>query len=126
VDLITVRRGAGPVFEIRVRGHSVRCSRAGGEAGPTPVELLAGSLGACIAMAVQDRCDRRGHGDGEVRVDLALEMADGPRRVAGIVADVTIPRDVPGEEADRVRRVARGCVVHETLAHPPQVDVDIV
>ena len=124
MDLITVSRGAGPGFEIRVRGHSVRASLAGGAEGPTPAELLAGALGACVAMAVQDRCDRRGHGGGEVRVSLAVELAGEPRRIGGIAADVELPPGVPEDERERIRRVAEHCVIHETLAHPPRVEIE--
>jgi uncharacterized OsmC-like protein len=125
MDLITVSRRSGLEFEVRVRGHSLRTSLSGGEGGFTPAELLAGSLGACIAMSVQDRCDRRGHVDGDVEVSLTLELADDPKRIAAIFGDVELPSDVPEDELERVRRVAGHCVIHETLAHPPRLDVDI-
>ena len=55
MDLITVSRKAGFEFGIQVRGHEVGSDLSekdgGGDAGPSPAELLAGSLGACIAMA---------------------------------------------------------------------------
>jgi putative redox protein len=125
VDLITVSRRSGSEFDVRVRGHVVRTSLAGGEAGITPAELLAGSLGACIAMLLQDRCDRQGHVDGEVGVSLAMELADGPRRIASIFADVDLPADVPEDEKERIRQLAGRCVVHETLARPPRIDVEV-
>ena len=57
MDLITVTRKDGLEFSIRVRGHEVTSDMSekdgGRDAGPSPVELLAGSLGACIAMMVQ-------------------------------------------------------------------------
>ena len=53
MDLITGSRKSGTEFDVRVRGHVVRTSLAGGEGGITPAELLAGSLGACVAMVLQ-------------------------------------------------------------------------
>lgn len=125
MDLITVSRRSGLDFDVRVRGHVVRTSLAGGEGGITPAELLAGSLGACVAMVLQDRCDRQGHGDGDVAVSLALELAEDPKRVGAIFADVDLPADVPEEEKERIRLLAGRCVIHETLARPPRVDIEV-
>ncbi len=125
MDLITVSRKSGPEFEVRVRGHVVRTSLAGGGGGFTPAELLAGSLGACIAMLLQDRCDREGHADGEVAVNLALELAEDPKRVGSIFVDVDLPADVPEEQKERIRLLAGRCVIHETLARPPRIDIEV-
>ena len=83
-----------------MRGHEVTSDMSakdgGQDAGPSPVELLAGSLGACIAMMVQSYCDRHGYTDGDVGVSLTLELADDPKRVGGIVVDVELPDGCPG------------------------------
>ena len=56
MDLITVIRKDGLEFNTRVRGHvvtsDVSAKDGGLDQGPSPVELLAGSLGTCIAMMV--------------------------------------------------------------------------
>lgn len=128
MDLITVTREGGLEFKIRVRGHEVTSDMSakdgGRDAGPSPVDLLAGSLGACIAMMVQGYCQRHGY-DGDVGVSLTVELADHPKRVEGIVVDVELPDSVPDGEKDVVRRMAERCPVHETLRNPPRVDIDI-
>jgi uncharacterized OsmC-like protein len=130
MDLITVNREDGLEFRIRVRGHEVTsdmsAKEGGRDAGPSPVELLAGSLGACIAMMVQSYCNRHGYTDGEVGVSLTLELADAPKRVGAIVVDVELPADVPQDKWDVVRRMAERCPIHETLRDPPRVDIDII
>jgi putative redox protein len=130
VDLITVTHKAGLEFAIRVRGHEVACDmtakEGGGDAGPSPVELLAGSLGACLAMRVHYYCQSRGYTDGEVNVSLTVEMADDPKRVRGIVVDLEVPRDVPEDRREAIRRLAERCPVHATLRSPPEVDLDII
>jgi len=95
------------------------------DAAPSPAELLAGSLGACIAMMVQGYCDAHGYNDGEVGVSLVVELASDPKRVAGIVVDVTLPESVPPEKRAVVARVAERCTIHETLRDPPRIDIDI-
>jgi uncharacterized OsmC-like protein len=128
MDLITITRKEGLEFNIGVRGHDVLSDRSvkdgGRDAGPSPVELLAGSLGACIAMMVQTYCDRHGYTDGDVGVSLTLELADAPKRIAGIVVDVELPADVPEDKLEVVRRMAERCPIHETLASSPRVDID--
>jgi putative redox protein len=130
MDLITINRREGLAFDIRVRRHEVTSDMApsdgGCDAGLAPVELFAGSLGACIAMMVQRYCDTCGHGDGDVGVSLTMELADQPKRVSGIVVDVEVPSGVPESRRDAIRRVAEQCVIHETLRHPPRVDVEVL
>ena len=129
MDLITVAHKAGQEFSIRVRGHELDSDMSvkdgGRDAAPSPVELLAGSLGACIAMMVQRYCERHGYTDGEVGVSLTLELADAPKRIAGIVVDVELPNGVPEDKMGVIRRMAERCPIHETLRSPPRVDIDI-
>ncbi len=130
MDLINIARGEGLQFKIQVRGHEVSSDMSekdgGQDAGPSPVELLAGSLGACIAMMVQTYCKRHGYTDGEVGISLTLELADSPKRVGGIVVDVELPDGIPEDRKEAVRRMAEKCPVHETLRNPPRIDIDIL
>jgi putative redox protein len=129
VDLITVTREGGLQFKIRVPGHEVATDASvkdgGGDEGPSPVELFAGALGACIGMMVQRYCERHGYTDGDVGVNLTLELADGPKRVSGIIVDVELPNGFPEDKMDAVRHMAARCPLHETLRNPPRVDIDI-
>ena len=130
MDLITVTRQENLEFNIHVRGRDVISDMSeedgGRGAGFSPAELFAGSLGVCIAMMVQGYCDRKGYTDGDVAVNLTLELADDPKRVDAIVIDVELPDGFPEDRLDAVRRVAERCVIHETLNHPPRVDVEFV
>ena len=129
MDLITVTRKAGQEFALRVRGHEVTSDMSekdgGRDAGPSPVELLAGALGACIAMMAQTYCDRHGFTDGDVGVSLTLELADSPKRVGAIVVDVELPNGLPEDKKNAVKRMIELCPVHETLRNPPRLDIDI-
>lgn len=130
MDLISITQKSGLEFKIQIRGHEVSSDMAaadGGEdRGPSPSELLVGSLGACIAMMVQRYCDRHGYRDGQVSVSLTYQLADDPKRVGAITADLEIPRDVPEERRDVIRRLAESCPIHGTLVKPPPVDLEIV
>ena len=128
MDLITVSCKGGLEVDIRVRGHVLTSDMSpqdgGADVGPSPAELLASSLGACVAMMVQRYCDTHGY-EGETAVYLTPELADDPKRVGTIVIDVELPDDVPEDRKDAIRRVAQRCLVHETLLNPPRVDIDI-
>ena len=129
MDLITVARKEGLEFNISVRGHEITSDLSakdgGRDAGPSPAELLASSLGACIAMMVQGYCTRHGY-DGDVAVSLTMELADKPKRIGRIVVDLELPSGIPEDRMGAIRQVALRCPIHETLKCPPGVDIDIV
>ena len=128
MDLISVTRRSGLEFGVRVRGHVITADMSvkdgGGDAGPSPAELTAGALGACVAMMVQSYCNRHGY-EGNVEVNLTLELADSPKRIGAIVVDVELPESVPEERKDAIRRMAEKCPIHETFRNPPRVDIEI-
>ena len=129
MDLMTVSRKDGGEFHFHVRGHDVACDMSeadgGADRGPSPVELLAGSLGTCIAMMVQAYC--QGHGyDGDVDVSLTIELADKPKRIGRIVVDVEVPDSVPEDKKAVIERVVQRCPIHETLMTPPGLDIAVV
>ena len=129
MDLITITRKNGLEFSIRVRGHEVRSDLSekdgGRDRGPSPAELLAGSLGTCIAMMVQGYCQRHGY-DGDVSVSLTMELAADPKRIGRIVVDLELPDGVPDDRIEAIKRVAERCPIHETLRNPPGLDIDVV
>jgi len=129
MDLISVTRQSDLQFCINVRGHQVATDMSvqdgGGDRGPSPVELLAGSLGSCIAMMVQSYCQTHGY-EGDVGVSLTVELADKPKRIANLVIDLELPESVPEDKKEVIKRVAQRCPIHETLKNPPGLDIDVV
>ena len=97
----------------------------GQDRGPSPVELMAGSLGACIAMNVQDYC-RKHEVEGDVEVSLTIELEDKPKRIGRIVVDLEVPDSVPEKKIEAIKRVAQRCPIHETLMSPPALDIEVV
>jgi putative redox protein len=128
MDLITVTRRSGLEFKVAVREHAFTSDMAPGDggtdAGMAPAELLAASLGACVAMMAQAYCRKHGW-DGDAGASLTLELADNPKRVAAIVVDLELPDGVPDDKKETVRTVAERCLVEQTFRHPPAVDVEV-
>jgi uncharacterized OsmC-like protein len=54
--------------------------------------------------------------------DLA---ADRPARVSAIRIAIKAPTDLPDERLPAFLAVARGCTVHNTLHHAPEVDIEL-
>ncbi|MHC4777222.1 MAG: OsmC family protein [Planctomycetota bacterium] len=129
MDLITLTRKEGLAFEMAVRGHKVSFDMAveegGADDGMKPVELLAGSLAACISIMTQKYCDTQGYSDGDVGASMTIELASDPKRVAGIVIDLELPGDFPEEKHRAVHRIAELCPVHGTLKNMPKIDLEI-
>ena len=129
MDLITVTRKAGLAFTMRLRDHVLTSDMSVGEGGrdmgPNPVELLACSVGSCLATMTQEYCDRHGYTNGDVAVRLTLELAVDPKRIAVLVADVELPKGMPEDAKQEVRRLLDHFPVPETLRRTPQLDVEI-
>jgi putative redox protein len=130
MDLITVTRENGLGFQVRIRDHVIptdmSLEEGGTDSGPSPVEILGGAMGACLATMIQAFCDARGYGDGDVSVSLTLELASAPNRVAGLVADVELPADMPEEEKEKLRTLAPRLPVPATFLSEPRMDIDFL
>jgi len=129
MNLITITHKDGLAFDVHVRRRRVATDMAPDDGGRgkgfTPAELMAGALGACIAMQVQSYCESHGHGTNDVSVSLAFEFLGKPRRIGAIAVDIDLPPGFPEGEKEAVRQAAEEAVICETLRRPPEVDLDI-
>jgi putative redox protein len=126
---MTITRKNGVAFEVKMRGHKwvtdMSVDDGGKDEGPAPAEMLAGSIGSCIAMMVQLYCDNHGYTDGDVGASMTLELADNPKRVGGVVIDLELPNDFPEDKRSVIQRLAELCPIHETLRNMPKIDLEI-
>jgi uncharacterized OsmC-like protein len=119
----------GDVYAISARGHvlTVDQPRADGgtDTGPTPVELLTGSLAACVAHYAGRFLDRHAIPRDGLRVTADHTMAaDRPARISSVAIRLTVPR-LPPERAAALLAVASRCPVHTTLGRPPEVSITL-
>ena len=130
MDLISVSTGTDGGVAVGVRSHrwssDLSMHEGGADRGPSPSELLAGSLGACICLMVEAYCRRHGYEDGSVAASMTYEMGSDPARIAAIVVDLEVPRDVPEERRAAIRRIAEACPIHATLGHAVRIDLEIL
>ncbi len=122
---LIVKHEGGVASSINVRGHKVMADvpppMGGEDRGPTPVDLLAGSLGACIAFYVSRWCREAGlpHEGMEIEVEYELDMEIHCVPVIGV--KIKMPANFPEERRKALMHVAEHCTVHNTLCRLPQI-----
>lgn len=120
----------GDVYEIHVRGHHLTVDQpveAGGtDKAPTPTELFAASLAACVAFYAGRYLDRHGDDRTGLRVHADFDMAtDRPARVGAIQITIQPPAGFPTERIPALTAVVGHCTVHNTLMDPPEVTIAV-
>jgi putative redox protein len=121
---------AGEAYEVTVRGHRLVVDQpadAGGQdSAPTPTELFVASLASCVAFYAGRFLTRHGYSRDGLAVSAGYEMAgDRPARVSSIRLMVRVPAALPPQRWAALRAVVSHCTVHNSLASPPSVTIDL-
>ena len=125
----TVIRQLGDLkFEATARGHRVVCDQprenGGSDAGMTPPEFLLVSLGTCAAYYAAQYLRTRGLNTDHLVVRVSADNATQPALLASFVIDVETP-DLDSKHSDGLRRAVKSCLIHNTLCHPPAIDLRV-
>jgi uncharacterized OsmC-like protein/fermentation-respiration switch protein FrsA (DUF1100 family) len=99
--------------------------------GPTPYELLAGSLSACTAMTIQMYARRKGWkiDNVEVHTSYAREYAqdciacgdDPSAKIDTFIRDISLESNLNEAQRKRIMQIANKCPVHKTLHNEVQI-----
>src|SRR5437763_11052356 len=104
--------------EVKVGSHHLTADEpedaGGGDAGPSPQELLAASLASCTAVTIEMYAKRKGWDIGDLEVDVDYEPAQKGSPTKFKMA-VRLPKEVPQEQSERLMQIAAKCPVHRTL-----------
>lgn len=113
------RRRKGYEHELEIREHRLISDepqdRGGGDAGPTPTELLAGSLAACTAATIEMYAERKGWELGDVEVQVESRTPYKETR-ARFDVRTKVSAELSDEQRERILTIAGKCPVHRTLA----------
>lgn len=131
VTTVTAHLGLGTRVELRARhfswGGDEPAGVGGTDTGPTPYELLLGSLASCIGATLRLYANHKGIPLAGVDVELGFdrvhvddciecdERADG--WIDRIQTAVTLRGVFDDAQKTRLEQVARRCPVHKTLAN---------
>ena len=130
MDLITLKHKEGLCFSVQVRGHKFLVDMPkeskGQDQGPSPADLLAASLGACMGMHMALYCQTAGLSCEGMEMNLVYNLVEeqGRKRIQTVTIDVALPQD-PGERGGALLRAAQNCIVRNTLEKGPAIDVEI-
>jgi uncharacterized OsmC-like protein len=91
----------------------------------TPPDLFVVSIGACIAAFVAYYCEQQGIDTRDLRVETAYEKTDKPAFLTDFRVDVHLPHGECGDRHAAVERVAEHCIIHETLHHLKNLEINI-
>jgi uncharacterized OsmC-like protein len=127
---LTVDYVGGVAFKTRVRGHEVVCDQptenGGQDAGMSPPEFLLASLGTCAGFYAAQYLKTRNLPAEGLSIKVTAEKAnDKPARLGSFRIEVTGPGLVDERHREGVLRAVKSCLIHNTLLHPPVVEISL-
>ncbi len=117
-------------FEVQARSHSIVSDQpredGGDDLGPEPLELLDAALGTCIGVYLSRNLEQAGFDRQGLTVEVRREMIkEHPHRVGAFRVEVRIPVEVDERRRKALLRAARGCTIHHTFEHAPEIDIQL-
>ncbi|MFD9890906.1 OsmC family protein [Amycolatopsis sp. NPDC059027] len=125
---VTVTHLAADKFRLETRDHVVlvdQPSDDGTELGPTPVELLVMALAGCAAHYAVNHLRAAGLPAAGLTVHGRWSMRTGPVRVGRVELTVVLPDPIEPDQERNLLSAIEHCTVHNTLRHPPHVEVQV-
>ena len=117
-------------FEVKTRGHTIVSDQpeaeGGFDEGMTPPELLLASLGTCAGYYAAEYLKARKLDTTGLSVDVVAEKAKSPSRLGAFRIDVRVPQGLAERHRDGVEKAVQSCLIHNTLLHPPSLDLRII
>jgi putative redox protein len=116
-------------FEIKARQHTIVCDQppenGGFDEGMTPPELLLASLGSCAGFYAAMYLKKHKLADVGTRVRITAEKVKNPARVENFLIEVDVPIELTEEQKHGVEDAVHHCLIHNTLLHPPKIELQI-
>ena len=126
---VTVEHLGAVQFEIKARQHTVisdqPAENKGYDEGMTPPELLLASLASCAAFYAVDYLVRNNIARDGVKARVTADKVKGPFRLDNFKIQVEVPGELSEEQAQGVEDAVHRCLIHNTLLHPPKMEVAI-
>jgi putative redox protein len=127
---LTVTHMFEDAFEVEVRGHHLTVDQpvdaGGADLGPTPTELFAAALAACVGFYAERFLRRHGLPADGLRVHCTATMSsEPPTRVAMINLRLTGLPPLLERQREVLLAVVDHCTVHNSIRQAPQVRIDL-
>jgi putative redox protein len=139
-SVIVASTGTGPLEQILLDGrHTLRADEpvavGGGDAGPSPYELLLMALGACTSMTINMYATRKKWALEQVVVRLRHERVyaddcvnceDPKSKIDRIWCSIELIGALDEAQRSRLIEIAKQCPVHRTLTNRTDIRTDLV
>jgi uncharacterized OsmC-like protein len=100
--------------------------RGGQDRGPSPLDVMVLSVGACAHYFAAAYLYGRGHATNGVAVQVEWEKERLPvSRVGRLTIKVRLPAGLSDREIAGVERAIKGCPAYGTLRYPPTVELTV-
>jgi len=117
-------------FRIKARRHVIECDQpeadGGYDEGMTPPELMLASLGACAGFYAAQYLRKNGVATEGTQVSVDAEKAQNPPRLDRFTIKVEAQVELTGEHRRGVEEAVRHCLIHNTLMHPPSIELQVL
>jgi uncharacterized OsmC-like protein len=129
MSTITAWHLDGDRFAVGARDHVFTVDQpiadGGEDTAPTPTELFVAGLVSCVAFYARRYLARHNLPTEGLRVTGDYDLALRPARVSGVRIDITLPNGVSADRREALLAVASHCTVHNSLASPPEVTIQL-
>jgi putative redox protein len=126
---VTVEHLGAMQFEIKARQHTIACDQppenGGHDEGMTPPELLLASLGSCAGFYAAQYLRKHKLATEGTRVRVTAEKVKDPARVDNFRIEVETPLELSEQHRAGVEASVHHCLIHNTLLHPPHMNIEI-
>ena len=130
-DVLTVQVDwqEGKRIEVAARGSRLVVDKlyADGREGMgfRPTELILSGIGACTMGTLLNFCENMKIPVEKFSVSVEGVRGTKPERIAEIRLRIEMTGDISEERRETLLRVAKGCRVHYTLTHAPEIHIDL-
>jgi uncharacterized OsmC-like protein len=98
----------------------------GEDRGPSPLDVLVASVGACAHYFAAAYLHARGLPTGELTVEVDGEKEKTPApRIARLAITIGVPAGLTEQQIAGIERAVRRCPAYGTLVHPPEIQVAV-
>ena len=116
-------------FVVEARSHHIVCDQplesGGDDGGMTPPELMLASLATCAAYYVVQYLKFQKMSSEGLEVKVEADKATNPPRLGVFRILVDAPMIHDGRHREGVRKAAEKCLIHNTLLHPPAIEINV-
>jgi len=126
---LRIESAGGVASRVRVGGHELVFDQptqfGGTDAGPSPLDVLVASVGACVHYYAAAWLVGRKYATRGLYVQVESTKADAPKRVSALAFRVCLPAGVPASASVGIERAIRMCPALGTLGASPTVAIAV-